>query len=40
MYYLGTKNVVQELKKVTEGRVRDHNVTWFPEVSDKRRCLN
>ncbi|XP_064383612.1 uncharacterized protein LOC135332186 isoform X1 [Halichondria panicea] len=35
----GTKNVARELKKITEGRVRDRNITWFPELSDKRRSI-
>ena len=25
----GTKNVAKELRKITEGRVRDRNLTWF-----------
>ncbi len=36
-YRLGTKNVARGLKKITEGRVKDRNVTWFPELSDKRK---
>ena len=36
----GTKNVARELKKVTEGRVRDRNITWFPELSDKNSLIN
>ena len=35
----GLKNVAKSLKKVTEGRVRDKGVTWFPELVDKRKCL-
>ena len=35
----GTKNVAKSLKKITEGRVRDKGVTWFPELVDKRKCL-
>ena len=31
----GTKNVAKEMKKVTEGLVRNREVTWFPELSDK-----
>ena len=31
----GTKNVAKELRKITEGRVRDRNLTWFPELVDK-----
>ena len=37
---VGTKNVSKELKKITQGRVRDRNVTWFPELVDKRElCI-
>lgn len=32
----GTKNVGKEMKKVSQGRVRDRGKTWFPELSDKR----
>ena len=35
---LGTKNVGKEIKKVSQGRVRDRGKTWFPELSDKREC--
>ena len=36
---VGTKNVAMELK-ITQGRVRDRNVTWFPELVDKRElCI-
>ena len=35
----GMKNVAKSLKKITEGRVRDKGVTWFPELVDKRKCL-
>ncbi len=31
---VGTKN---ELKKVTQGLVRDRGKTWFPELTDKRK---
>ncbi len=40
LWYLGTKNVARELKKVTEGRVRYRNVTWFPELTDKRKWID
>ena len=37
---VGTKNVAKELKKIAQGRVRDRNVTWFPELVDKRElCI-
>ena len=32
----GTKNVGKEIKKITQGRKRDRNKRWFPELSDKR----
>ena len=31
---VGTKNVAKELKN-TQGRLRDRNLTWFPELVDK-----
>ena len=34
---VGTKNVAKEVKKISEGRVRDRGVTWFPELADKRK---
>ena len=33
---VGTKNVAKELKKITQGWVRDRDITWFPELVDKR----
>ena len=27
----------KEVKKVSQGRVRDRNRAWFPELSDKRK---
>ena len=33
---VGTNNVAKELKKITQGRVKDRNVTWFSELVDKR----
>ncbi|XP_064401110.1 uncharacterized protein LOC135347149 [Halichondria panicea] len=35
----GTKNVSKEIKKVTQGLVRDRGKVWFPELSDKRRSI-
>ena len=35
----GTKNVNKQLRKVTEGRVRDRGVTWFPQLTDKSECM-
>ena len=32
---LGTKNVAKQMLKMTQGRVRDREVTWFPELVDK-----
>ena len=37
--FSGTKNVVKQLVKITQGRARDWDVTWFPELVDKRECL-
>ena len=37
-HILGTKNVSKEIKKVTQGLVRDRGKVWFPELSDK--CKN
>ena len=34
---VGTKNVAKEVKKISEGRVRDRGVTWFPELANKRK---
>lgn len=34
---VGTKNVSKEMKKISEGRVKDRGVTWFPELVDKRK---
>ena len=36
---VGTKNVAKEMKKISEGRVRDRGVTWFPELVDKRKDI-
>lgn len=38
-HVLGTKNVWKQLQKVTQGRVRDRGVTWFPELVDKSECI-
>ena len=36
----GTKNVDKQMRKVTQGRVRDRGVTWFPQLVDKSKyCL-
>lgn len=34
---VGTKNVSKEMQKISEGRVKDRGVTWFPELVDKRK---
>ena len=26
------------MKKITEGRVRDRDVTWFPQLVDNSKC--
>jgi hypothetical protein len=31
----GTKNVAKQMLKISQGRVRDKRVTWFPELVDK-----
>ena len=37
---VGTKNVAKELMKINQGWVRDRNVTWFPDLVDKRElCI-
>ncbi len=36
LFSSGTKNLSKCLQKVTQGRVRDKGVTWFPELVDKR----
>ena len=33
----GTKNVARQMAKISQGRVRDRGVTWFPELVDKSR---
>ena len=39
MCNVGTKSVCKELK-ITQGRVRNRNITWFPELVDKRElCI-
>ena len=35
----GTKNVDKQMRKITEGRVRDRGVTWFPELVDKSEYI-
>ncbi len=39
LHHVGTKNVAKELAKITKGRVRDQDVTWFTELADKRMSL-
>ena len=36
-HFIGTKNVAKELRKITEGRVRDRDISWFPELYDKSK---
>ena len=38
-YLIGTKNVAKQVFKVSQGRVRDKGVTWFPELVDKRTLV-
>ena len=38
-HFIGTKNVAKELRKITEGRVRDRDVSWFPELYYKSKML-
>ena len=33
--HTGTKNVAKQMTKISQGRVRDKRVTWFPELADK-----
>lgn len=33
---VGTKNVAKQMSKITQGRVKDRNKTWYPELVDKR----
>ena len=40
MHMLGTKNVWKQMLKITQGRVRDRGVTWFPELVDKSECIH
>ena len=35
LFLIGTKNVDKQMKKITEGKVRDRGVTWFPQLVDK-----
>jgi hypothetical protein len=35
----GTKNVAKQMLKISQGRVRDKRVTWFPELVDKRKSI-
>ena len=36
-HFIGTKNVAKELRKITEGRIRDRDISWFPELYDKSK---
>ena len=36
----GTKNIDRQLQKITAGKVRDSDVTWFPQLVDKREYFN
>ena len=38
--YIGTKNVAKEMKKISEGLVRNRGVTWFPDLVDKPKLDN
>ena len=33
------KNVWKQMLQITQGRVRDRGVTWFPEVVDTSTCV-
>lgn len=35
----GTKNVTKQLKKITQGLVRDRGIKWFTELGDKRKSV-
>ena len=37
--YTGTKGVAKQLKKVAVGAARSEGVTWFHQLSDKRKML-
>ena len=36
---IGTKNVGKEMKKISKGRVRDRDKTWFSQLADKRELI-
>ena len=36
-YGTGTKNVAKEMKKITEGRVKERGKKWFPDLADKSK---
>ena len=40
VHMLGTKNVWKQMQKITQGRVRDRGVTWFPELVDKSEYIH
>ena len=35
----GTKNVKKLLENITKGTKKSRNVTWFPELVDKRKFM-
>ena len=39
LFHLGTKNVAKQMLKISQGRVRDRGVTWFPELVDKSKYI-
>ena len=38
--HVGIKNVWKQMLKISQGRVRDRGVTWFPELVDKSQCIH
>ena len=36
---IGTKNVRKEMKKISKGRVRDRDKTWFSQLADERELI-
>ena len=36
---LGTKNVAKKMAKIAQGAARSEGVTWFRQLSDKRKIL-
>ena len=37
MTRIGSKNVAREMKKITEGPVKERGKKWFPQLVDKRK---